>query len=155
MVRGPISTLHGVVFAILSPGSAMHRARDTRPAMASRCGEAIQLRATMLWTLKQLALREGGKRSRRAAELRIASGLHHLAVDQHDDAIGLTHGREPVRNDDPGHIEVAERVADDGLRLIVERARRLVEQQDARATRDGAGDHDALALAARQRIDAL
>src|SRR5438067_3422725 len=28
MVRGPISTLHGVVFANFGPGSAVHRLRD-------------------------------------------------------------------------------------------------------------------------------
>ena len=42
--------------------------------------------------LEQLPLGERGKGSRRAAELRIASGLHDLAIDQHDDAIRLTQG---------------------------------------------------------------
>ena len=54
-----------------------------------------------------------------------------------------------------GHVEIAERGADDRLRLVVERAGRLVEQQDARAARDGARDHDPLPLAAGQRVDAF
>ncbi len=39
---------------------------------------------------------------------------------------------------------------DDALALVVERAGRLVEDQDARIGDQGAGDGDALALAARQ-----
>ena len=41
------------------------------------------------------------------------------------------------------------------LALGVERAGRLVEQQDRRVAQDGAGDGDALALAAGQRHAAL
>jgi hypothetical protein len=47
---GAFFTLHGVVFAILGPGSAVQRA--PRPGHetvnASRCDEAIQLQAIML-----------------------------------------------------------------------------------------------------------
>ena len=48
-----------------------------------------------------------------------------------------------------------ERALDAGLGLHVERAGRLVEDQDRRVLEDGAGDGDALALAARQRGAAL
>ena len=41
------------------------------------------------------------------------------------------------------------------LAFGVERRGRLVEQQDRRVAQDGAGDRDALALAARQRHAAL
>ncbi len=54
----------------------------------------------------------------------------------------------PLR--DPLHV-----LLDDALALVVERARRLVEDQDARIGDEGAGDGDALALAARQRAAAL
>jgi hypothetical protein len=37
--------------------------------------------------LKQLSLRKRSKHSRRVAEFRKVSGLHHLAADEHDDAI--------------------------------------------------------------------
>ena len=47
---GAFFTLHGVVFAILGPGSAVQR--PPRPGHetvnASRCDEAIQLQAIML-----------------------------------------------------------------------------------------------------------
>ena len=44
---------------------------------------------------------------------------------------------------------------DDALALVVERARRLVEDQDARIGDQRAGDRDALALAAREAAAAL
>jgi hypothetical protein len=47
---GAFFTLHGVVFAILRPGSAVQRAPRSghETVNASRCGEAIQLQAIML-----------------------------------------------------------------------------------------------------------
>ena len=48
-----------------------------------------------------------------------------------------------------------ERPLDAGFRLDVERAGGLVEDQDRRVLQDGAGDGDALALAARERGAAL
>ena len=56
-------------------------------------------------------------------------------------------------------IRVTLRAPSDGahgrLRLVVERARGLVEQQDARPAGDRTRDHDALALSAGQRVHAL
>lgn len=51
--------------------------------------------------------------------------------------------------------EPQQRLLDRRLRLRVERARRLVEQQDPRIPHQGAGDGDALALAAREAGAAL
>ena len=48
-----------------------------------------------------------------------------------------------------------ERPLDARLGLHVEGAGRLVEDQDRRVLQDGAGDGEALALAARQRCAAL
>jgi hypothetical protein len=47
---GAFFTLHGVVFAILGPGSAVQRAPRSghETGTASRCDEAIQLQAIML-----------------------------------------------------------------------------------------------------------
>ena len=47
-------------------------------------------------------------------------------------------------------LEPVERVLDEPLRFVVERAGRLVEEQDRRVLEDRPGDRDALALAARQ-----
>ena len=51
---------------------------------------------------------------------------------------------------DPLHV-----LLDDPLALVVERARRLVEDQDARIGNERAGNGDALALTARERAAAL
>ena len=47
-------------------------------------------------------------------------------------------------------LQSIERLLDQPLGLVVERARRLVEQQDRRILEDRPGDRHALALPARQ-----
>ena len=78
------------------------------------------------------------------------------AVDRND-AIGLPHGGEPVSDDehraplgDLLHVGLNDPLAD-----VIERARRLIEDQDARVGDQGAGDRDALPLPARQARAAL
>src|SRR6266536_329709 len=77
--------------------------------------------------------------------------LDDTAALDRDDAVGATYGREPVCDhkhgtpfDDAAHV-----VLDDPLALVIERARRLVEDQDARVRDQRPGDGDALALAPR------
>ena len=57
-----------------------------------------------------------------------------------------------MRDDDrrPADLEPVERVLDERLGFVVERARRLVEEQDRRVLQDRPGDRHALALAAGQ-----
>ena len=81
--------------------------------------------------------------------------LDHAAVFEHADAVGLTHGREAVRDQDRGGV--AGRGEDPGEDLgfapHVELCGRLVEQHEARALLDGAErarQRDALPLATRQ-----
>src|SRR5262249_43472155 len=69
----------------------------------------------------QLPAGEVREHARRVAELGEAAGLHHLAFDQDDDAVGLADRAQPMRDDDPGDVEGAERRAHDRLRLVVER----------------------------------
>ena len=87
----------------------------------------------------------------------VGAVLDQAAVLERDDAIRGPHGREPVRDDQnrasPG--DLLHVLLDDALALIVERARRLVEDQDARIRDQRAGNGDALALAARQGRAAL
>ena len=66
-------------------------------------------------------------------------------------------GREAVGDDHDGPAvrDLAHVLLDDALALVVERAGRLVEDQDARIADQGAGDGDALALPARQAAAAL
>jgi len=80
-----------------------------------------------------LPLSEGREHSGRIAKLCKGSGLRDLAVDEDDDAIGLAHGAQPMRDDDTRYIQIAERCAYYRLRLVVQRARRLVKQQNTGA----------------------
>src|SRR6185437_14956844 len=97
-------------------------------------------RMTPIIPSKQLSPCEVGEHAARLAQLGECAGLRHLAFGD---------------DDDPRDIESAERIADDGLRTVVERAGRLVEQENAWSASDGAGDHDALALSAGERVDAF
>ena len=56
-----------------------------------------------------------------------------------------------MRDHDPGRLESLEARGDRRLRAVVERARRLVEEQDARLRGDRARDQEALPLATRER----
>src|SRR5262245_19906320 len=83
--------------------------------------------------------------------------FHDTALVQRDDAVAIADGREAMRDDDdsaPTH-DVAHVRLDDLLALIIERARRLVEYQDARLPRERARNRDALALTAGEVGTAL
>ena len=74
-----------------------------------------------------------------------------------DDAVGLTHCGKSVGDHedraalaDPAHI-----VVDDALALIVERAGRLVKDQNAGVCNQGAGNCDSLPLTARKAAASL
>ena len=71
-------------------------------------------------------------------------------VVEHDDLVGADDGGEPVRNHQRGAVlrHAFERVLDFLLGVAVERGGRLVEHQDRRRLEDGAGDGNALLLAA-------
>ena len=79
------------------------------------------------------------------------------AVLQHHDLVGVAHGRQAVGDDEGGAArhQRLERLLDARLRRRVERAGRLVEDQDRRVLEQRAGDGQALALAARQGRAAL
>ncbi|MNX93450.1 hypothetical protein D3C86_1256330 [compost metagenome] len=71
----------------------------------------------------------------------------------HEDSIRLQDGREPVGDDDGGALmqQAFERLLHQRFAFGVERRGCLVEQQDRRIAQDGAGNGDALALAAGKR----
>ncbi len=75
------------------------------------------------------------------------------AILDRDDAVGAADRRKAMRDDDNGAAlnDVAHVRLDDALGLVIEGGRRLIEDQDARIADKGAGDRDALPLAARQR----
>ncbi len=80
------------------------------------------------------------------------AGRDDASVVQHDDAVGLQHGGQPVRDDDggAGRHQRLERLLHGALAFRVERTGGLVEQQDRRVLEDRPRDRDALALAARE-----
>ena len=78
----------------------------------------------------------------------VAAGLDDLAAVDDDDAVGITHRRQAMGDDehraalaDGPHV-----VLDDALRLVVQGAGGLVEDEDARVADQRPGDGDALAL---------
>src|SRR5262249_37939764 len=68
-----------------------------------------------------------------------------------DDPVGAPHGREPVGDDEDSAAlcDLLHVLLDHPLALIIERARRLVEDQDPRVGDESAGDRDPLLLAPR------
>ena len=79
--------------------------------------------------------------------------LDHLAVAQHDDAIGDVGDDAEIMGDQQhAHAAVAPEIVDQAQDLAlggdVERGRRLVRDQKRRLVRHRHRDHDALALAA-------
>src|SRR6202045_2440288 len=90
-------------------------------------------------------------------QLVVGAILDKPAAVDGDDAVGHAHGGEPVRDDEhrAPFGDLAHVLLNDALALVVERARCLVEDQDARVADQGARNGDALALAARERRSAL
>ena len=85
-------------------------------------------------------------------QLARAAMLDDAAVHDADDAIAIAHRQQPMGDDDDGAAcdDLAHVVLDDALAVVVERAGRLIEDQDARVGRERPRDRDALALAAGQ-----
>src|SRR6266852_7957654 len=92
-----------------------------------------------------------------ADQLVVRAVLDDAAALEGDDAIDTADGRKAVGDDehgptldDPPHI-----VLDDALALVIESARRLVEDQNSRIHDEGAGDGDPLLLPAREAAASL
>ena len=85
-------------------------------------------------------------------EIAMPALFHETPAIQDIDAIGGPQERKPMRDDDhrASGTDALEVVLDDALRLVVQGAGRLVEDQEAGIGDQGPGDGDALALAARE-----
>ena len=90
-------------------------------------------------------------------QLAVRARLHHGAGIHHDDPIGRLHRGEPMRDDERSPVRSGgiERLLHHALRLRVQRARRLVEQQDRPVREDRPRDREPLSLAAGQPHAAL
>src|SRR5690606_15196818 len=82
----------------------------------------------------------------------VGSFLDDAAAVDDIDAVGVLHRRQAVGDHQGGAAvhQPLQRRLHDGFALGVQRAGRLVQQQDRRVLQEGAGDGDALALAAGQ-----
>src|SRR6266851_8119685 len=85
-------------------------------------------------------------------QLGMTAALGDAAAIEHDDLVGVDDGGEPMRDHHGGAAaaHLFQRALDLLLGAGVERAGRLVEQEDMRVLEDRAGDRHTLLLAARQ-----
>ncbi|MPL60848.1 hypothetical protein SDC9_06410 [bioreactor metagenome] len=88
----------------------------------------------------------------RRQQLGMAALFDDAAAVEHDDAVHLGDGRQPVRDGKHGLAlhHPGQRLLDLRLDLAVERRGRLVQHQDRRVLEEGAGERDALPLPARE-----
>src|SRR5690606_6039939 len=94
---------------------------------------------------------EAGEKSALLDELAERAALDDPAVLEHEYLVGIRNGREAVRDDERGAplAECIEGPLDAPLRFRIERARRLVENEDRCILENGARNGEPLALAAR------
>jgi len=83
----------------------------------------------------------------------VIADLGNAAPVEHHDAIGVLDGGQAMGDDEGGAAlaQGVERLLDLAFRLGVKRRGRFVQNQDRRILQQGAGDGDALALAADSR----
>ncbi len=76
------------------------------------------------------------------------------AIGHDDDHIGVADGGEPVGDDDggPAFAQCRECGLDRGFAFGIECRGGFIEEEDARVAQDGAGEGDALALAAGEAL---
>src|SRR5712691_3381500 len=98
-----------------------------------------------------LALPHVGVEAVARQKLSMAAALDDAAAVEHDDLVGVDDGRQPVGDHHGGAAaaHLFQRALDLLLGARVERAGRLIEQQDLRVLEDRAGDRHPLLLAAR------
>src|SRR5436190_9541801 len=151
------------------PRAAPRRQHALRRRLAGRAGRALpaldRRRQTGLAALSRyrrgdelgVARCERRVPASRQDQILVPTGLDNAAVIEHDDLIGAAHGREPVRDRDrrPALGEPVQRLLDEPFGLGVERACRLIEDEDRRVPQDRPRDRDPLLLAAREAVAAL
>src|SRR5580658_4363825 len=141
--------------------SAAGRNSDSPPLRARRRGQGRMRAPGALSSAGFMEARLQPVEARIAAagadQLVMVAVLDEAAALDGDDAVGVAHARQAIGDDEHGAAlgDAFHVLLDDALALVVERARRLVEDQDPRIGDEGAGDGDALALAARKARAAL
>ncbi len=92
-----------------------------------------------------MTLRKVAEKALLNDQLFVGAALYYPSLIEYKDLIGVDDGTEPVGDHDAGGIQLLEASTNDGLRLVIERACGLVEEENARAVNDGAGDEKAVA----------
>ena len=87
----------------------------------------------------------------------VGPGLHDASVVEHQNARRIAHGGEPVGDDEGGAAfhDLIERLGNPRLGYRIERARRLIKNENRWVFQKRTGDGEALALAAGQKPAAL
>ena len=148
-------------------GDANHRGLDTR-AIGTQTPARTLTGARRLCLFRRQSAREmsllAELRSVEACEgascceqLPVGALLEHFASVHDDDAVGVSHGREPVGDDERGAPaqDAAQPLLDEHLGARVDRRGRLVEDEDRGVADDRARERDELPLTGRQRPAAL
>src|SRR2546421_2250669 len=133
-----------------------HAAATRNSAMTVRkLGDALDLARGGV--AEELERREARIKAALAQELGVRALGDQRAALHDDDAIGVLHGGEAMRDRERGAplLQRLERALYHELACRVERARRLVEQQDRAVGEQRPRDRQALALAAGERYAAL
>src|SRR5687768_16126992 len=129
--------------------------RRTARQARLRLGRAIPSCAA--FAAKELQARKARIQAALAQQLRMAALRDDRAALEHHDALGMLHGRQPVRDGEAAAalLERLQRLLDQPLARRVQRAGRLVEQQYGPVGKQRARNRQALPLAAGKRGAAL
>src|SRR6266498_4608750 len=105
----------------------------------------------------KLHIVEAAVQSPRREQRVVRAALDDPPVGEHHDEVRVSHGGEPMRDDQHGAVrhQPVDRLLDEALGLHVQGARRFVEDQNRRIAQQRARDRDALALAAGKPHTAL
>ncbi len=92
-----------------------------------------------------------------ADQLGVPAALDDSPLVENQDAVGADHARQPMREDQRRATgrQTVDRLLNRRLVFRVDRGESLVEDQDRRVAQQGAGDRQALALAAGEQHTAL
>ena len=107
--------------------------------------------------ITELEVVQAAVQATRAEQLVVCAALDDPAGVEHDDLVRVPHGGEPVRDDQHRAVrhQPVDRLLDQPLRLRVQRARGLVENEDRGIPQQRPCDGDPLPLAAREPRAAL
>ena len=145
--RSRLGGAHGLAFGTLPPASVLGRSDRS-----GACAPSAAAGARVPGQSRNCSFASSEYRPP-CGHQRIVRALGDDAATVHDhDAVGLEHGGEAMRDHQRGAArhQVFQRVLHGALALGVERGGGFVEQQDRGILQQGAGDGDALLLAAGQ-----